>query len=103
MRTLHGMVLALIAGCAGTAAPRPDDMSAAAHRAEAARERDAARRSLEEHGVRAKLMDGRVPGDYAGMHTVDEYGPPGPLIGPRGATPGLYVADAHLSLIHISE
>jgi hypothetical protein len=94
MRALRVCLVAALAACAGTPAPRPDDMSAAQHRAEAARERDAAQRSLEEHGAKVKLFDHRTPGEYADVLSADEFGPAGPVVGPRGATPDLYVAEA---------
>lgn len=88
-------LVATLAGCAQPA-PRPDDMSAAAHREEAAHEREAAQQSLAEHGAHKRLIDSRLPGDHAGLITREEYGPAGPTIGPRGATPDLYAAEARV-------
>jgi hypothetical protein len=93
MRILRGVIAVWLAAC-GSPTPRPDDMSAAAHRDEAAREREVARQELEQHGARAGILDQQTQGDYAQTFTRDEYGPSGPVVGPRGATRDLYSAEA---------
>jgi len=95
MRRQHAysLVAALVA-CATTPAPKPDDMSAEQHREEAAREGAAARQGLDDHAMRSRMWETAAP-QHADTRTRDEYGPAGPVVGPRGATPDLYLAHAH--------
>ena len=95
MRLLHAAsLIAALAACA-TPAPKPDDMSASAHRQEAARERAAARSRLLDRGDGSSLL--AVVPDGSGIVSMDEYGPSGAVPGLHHASP---VAQAEAHLLH---
>lgn len=89
-----GMLLAL-AGCVSQPEPKPDDMSAAAHRAEASKERREAQERLAAHREGVGALDDRLPGELAGALPSEEMGPGGHVFHPNGATPDLFAAEAH--------
>jgi hypothetical protein len=94
-------LLVLFCGCLAPAAPRPDDMSAAAHRREAARERAEAGERLSAHHEGVAAIDPRVPGGLAGVLPAEE-ARPGGLVQRRG-TPDLWAAEAHLEHARLHE
>jgi hypothetical protein len=84
-------VVAVLAGC-GSGPVKPDDMSAAGHRAEAARERDLARDELAAAAARTPGPGVEAPGTTMNRGPLYE---PHPEVERRVGSPLLHAADAH--------
>jgi hypothetical protein len=91
MKALVLPLALLLGSCAPS--PRPDDMSAAAHRHEAARERLRAQQELAAHDEGYARADPRVPGDPAALIPSEELRP-GALPMPGSGLGRLHAAEA---------